>query len=71
MIEQPRADTVTDLAPTTLLIRRTRVIYSQVIKISLAALIDKRQGNRAVDSPELSAARWVDRRTFPCSPLLV
>src|SRR5579863_4905894 len=52
VIEQPRADTVTDLAPTTLLIGRARVINTQVIEIGLSALIDKRQRNRAVCSPE-------------------
>ena len=63
VIEQPGADTVPDLAPTSLLIDRARVIYSQVIDVGLPNAIDKGQRNRAICSPErlLRAGPIVER----------
>jgi hypothetical protein len=52
MIEQPGANTVTNLAAAALLIERARRIESEVIEIDLAVFIDKRQWNRTIGSPK-------------------
>jgi DNA helicase HerA-like ATPase len=43
MIEQPRSDTVSNLAAAALLIERARRIESEVINVGLPLLIDEAQ----------------------------
>jgi hypothetical protein len=53
MIEQPRADTVTDLTPTTLPIGSACRVEAQLIEVGLAAAIKKMEWHRSVSSPNV------------------
>jgi len=52
MIEQSRADTVTDLTPTALLIGRACRIEAEVIEVGLPAVINKMERHSSVGSPK-------------------
>src|SRR5271170_6934108 len=52
MIEQSRADAVTDLAPTALLIVRACRIEAEVVEVGLPAAIDDRERHGSVGSPK-------------------
>ena len=52
MIEQARADAVTDLAPTALLIDSARRVEAQLVDVGLPAAINQMERHRSVGSPK-------------------